>query len=75
MKKFLKLLNREQIKGILRHLLTFIGGYMVINGYISEEISHDIVGWVMASIGVVWSYIDKIKKFNESKEYEDSIDI
>jgi hypothetical protein len=62
-------MNREQIIGLLRHLLPFIGGIATSGGYISEE------GWAIFSEqflvfagpaitlgGLLWSYMDKTDK-------------
>lgn len=50
-------MNKEQIMGIIRHTLTFVGGILVIKGVISEGASQEIVGAVMTAVGAVWSII------------------
>jgi hypothetical protein len=50
-------MNKEQIMGIIRHTLTFVGGILVIKGVISEGASQEIIGAVVTAIGTVWSII------------------
>jgi len=50
-------MNKEQIMGIIRHTLTFVGGILVIKGVISEGVSQEIIGTVITAIGAVWSVI------------------
>ena len=50
-------MNKEQIMGIIRHTLTFVGGILVIKGVISEGVSQEVIGAVMTAVGAVWSII------------------
>ena len=50
-------MNKEQIMGIIRHTLTFIGGILVIKGVTTEATSSEVIGAVMTAIGSVWSII------------------
>jgi hypothetical protein len=50
-------MNKEQIMGIIRHTLTFVGGILVIKGVISEAASEQIIGAVVTTVGTVWSII------------------
>ena len=52
-------LSKEQILGIVRHALTFIGGIVVMKGLVDETMVTEIIGGVMALVGAVWSVIDK----------------
>jgi len=52
-------LTKEQILGIVRHALTFIGGIVVMKGLVDETMVTEIIGGVMALVGAVWSVIDK----------------
>ena len=45
--------------GIVRHLLTFGGGFVVAKGWLPESALPEIVGAVMTIIGAVWSVRDK----------------
>ena len=50
-------MNKEQIMGIIRHTLTFVGGILVIKGVTTEATSSEVIGAVMTAIGSVWSII------------------
>lgn len=52
-------LTQEQILGIARHALTFIGGIVVMKGYADEATVTQIVGGVMTLIGAIWSVVVK----------------
>lgn len=52
-------MNWEQISGILRHVLTFGGGFIVAKGWISEGAMLDVVGAVITIGGVIWSMVTK----------------
>jgi hypothetical protein len=52
-------LSREQVLGIVRHALTFVGGFVVMKGYTDDATVTQIIGGVMTLVGAVWSVIDK----------------
>jgi hypothetical protein len=52
-------MKREQILGLVRHSLTFIGGIYVMRGIIQEQLAQEIVGGIVTAIGGIWSVIDK----------------
>lgn len=52
-------LSKEQVLGIARHALTFIGGIVVMKGLVDEATVTEIIGGVMTLAGTVWSVIDK----------------
>ncbi len=52
-------MNKEQVLGIVRHILTFGGGILVTKGLIEESISQEIVGAVITLIGTIWSALSK----------------
>jgi len=49
----------ERVLGLIRHILTGVGGYLVSGGLIDEMSSLEFVGGAMAVIGVVWSWLAK----------------
>lgn len=55
-------MNREKIFGVLRHLLTFGGGYLVAKGYVPEGSIDDVVAAIITILGVVWSVSSPEKK-------------
>lgn len=40
---------------LLRHILTFIGGIIVAKGWISAELSSQLVGAVVAAVGALYA--------------------
>jgi hypothetical protein len=54
-------LNKEQVMGIVRHALTFIGGIVVMKGLVDETVITEVVGGVMTLVGAIWSILDKKK--------------
>lgn len=54
-------LTKEQVLGIVRHTLTFVGGIIVMKGLVDEATITEIIGGVMTLTGTIWSVIDKNK--------------
>jgi len=52
-------LTKEQILGIIRHALTFVGGIFVMRGVIDETMVTEVVGGVMTLTGAIWSIVAK----------------
>lgn len=50
---------KDQALGLIRHILTFVGGIIVAKGLVSTSVETDIIGGVMTLIGAIWSIIDK----------------
>ena len=50
-------MNKEQVLGMVRHALTFIGGVLVIKGMSSEAAVSETIGAVMTAVGFLWSVI------------------
>lgn len=50
-------MNKEQVLGIIRHTLTFVGGILIIKGVSSEAAISEAIGAVMTAVGIVWSLI------------------
>jgi hypothetical protein len=49
----------DQIAGIVRHLLTTVGGALVAAGYLTSDEWTAVAGALAIVIGVVWSIITK----------------
>lgn len=62
MKKLIQKIMNEKIQGLLRHILTFVGGYLVTSGIIDEAILSEVVGAIITITGFVWSWIGKDKE-------------
>lgn len=55
-------LSKEELLGIVRHGLTFLGGIIITGGLIDSGLWAELSGGVLTLAGVVWSIIDKRKK-------------
>jgi hypothetical protein len=51
------MVQKEQILGLIRHGLTFLGGILVAKGLASEGQVMDMVGMLMTFVGTVWSVL------------------
>ena len=52
-------MNREQLMGIVRHIVTAIGGVGVSAGYLSESDVTTLAGGVAILVGLAASFIAK----------------
>ena len=52
-------MNKEQKMGILRHVLTFIGGILLAKGLVDESLLTDMIASVMVLVGGTWSVLSK----------------
>jgi hypothetical protein len=52
-------ITKEQIYGVIRHTLTFIGGVLVTKGLLDETLWAEITGAVFTLTGAIWSIFDK----------------
>ena len=50
-------MKQEQVLGIIRHTLTFIGGILIVKGIATEAMTEEVIGAVITAIGAVWSLI------------------
>ena len=53
--------SKEQLLGIERHSLTFIGGIFITKGLIDESILNEVIGGAIALTGAIWSIVVKNK--------------
>ena len=52
-------MNKQQVMGIVRHVLTFVGGILVLKGYTTDADFMALSGLISTAIGSIWSIIDK----------------
>lgn len=50
-----------EISGVIRHVLTFVGGILVTTGYLDQGTATQLTGALMTIIGIVWSIKEKTK--------------
>ena len=53
--------SKDQLMGIVRHSLTFIGGIFITKGLIDEGILNELMGGAIALTGAIWSIVVKNK--------------
>lgn len=46
---------KSKVLGIVRHALTFGGGFIVAKGWLTEAMVPEVVGAVITLVGAVWS--------------------
>lgn len=52
--------NRSQVIGVLRHILTLVGGALLVsNGWISDAEASEAIGAICTLVGVGWSVWEK----------------
>jgi hypothetical protein len=54
-------MNKEQVLGIIRHTLTFVGGIVVMKGLVDEYMVTELIGGAITLIGAIWSIVVKNK--------------
>ncbi len=52
-------MSKEMVAGLIRHLLTFGGGWMVAKGFFDEATMNEVVGAVITILGAAWSVYQK----------------
>jgi hypothetical protein len=52
-------MNKEQVLGVLRHSLTFLGGILVAKGLVDDALVAELSGAVITLIGGLWSILIK----------------
>ena len=55
-------LTKEQVLGIVRHGLTFIGGLLITKGLLDQGTLSELIGATSTLVGVIWSMIEKKQK-------------
>jgi len=55
-------MNKTQILGIVRHLLTFGSGFLIAKGKLDITGAETIIGATLALIGSVWSVLSPEKQ-------------
>jgi hypothetical protein len=50
-------MNKEQVLGIIRHSLTFVGGILIMRGIANEAIINETVGAIITVVGAIWSIV------------------
>ncbi len=54
--------NKDQVMGVVRHVLTFGGGILIAMGHVEEAMWAEVTGAVMTLVGAAWSVWDKMDR-------------
>ena len=57
--------KRNSVLSLIRHILTFAGGYFVAQGDIDMVEVEEVVAGLMTVLGIAWSIFDKKRIYNE----------
>lgn len=52
---------KDQVLGLIRHALTFIGGVVVAKGLVDDVLFQEVLGGIMTLVGAIWSVASKKK--------------
>lgn len=52
-------MSKEQVLGVIRHVLTFAGGFFVTKGLVDDGLLVELVGGIITVVGGIWSVIAK----------------
>lgn len=52
-------MTKDKVFGIIRHVLTFVGGILVIKGYTDDVMVEEVIGGITALVGSIWSIVSK----------------
>lgn len=55
-------MNKTQVLGVIRHILTFGAGFLIAKGKLDASGAESIIGGLLAVVGGVWSVITPEKK-------------
>lgn len=58
-------MSKEQLLGVVRHGLTFVGGLLVTKGLMDTGMVEEVMGAVVTLVGAVWSIVVKKKAVSE----------
>lgn len=54
-------MSKEQVAGLVRHLVTFGGGFLIAKGWVDESLVAEAATVVASLVAVMWSIVSKEK--------------
>ena len=57
--------KKKLLLALIRHILTFLGGALVVND-IDSGLVNEAVGGILTTVGAVWSISDKKETLNDT---------
>jgi hypothetical protein len=58
---------KDTILSIIRHGLTFAGGYLAAKGFITSDTANGLVTALIPAVGVIWGAIDEYLAAKKAK--------
>ena len=55
-------MDKDMIIALVRHSLTFIGGLLIMKGYIDESSLEEVIGSAISITSTIWMIVNKNKK-------------
>jgi hypothetical protein len=52
-------MDKTKIEGVVRHILTFVGGILVMQGIIDDSVLNEVIGAAVTLAGTLWSIFAK----------------
>lgn len=52
-------MSKDLTLGLVRHVLTFGGGYVAAKGIADQAMVNEAIGAVMTIVGIAWSFAEK----------------
>jgi hypothetical protein len=59
--------KKKLLLALIRHILTFFGGALIVND-IDSGLVNEAVGGILTTVGAVWSISDKKDSLNDNAE-------
>ena len=57
--------KKKLLLALIRHILTFLGGALVVND-IDSGLVNEAIGGILTTVGAVWSISDKKDSLNDT---------
>jgi len=57
--------KKKLLLALIRHVLTFLGGALVVND-IDSGLVNEAIGGILTTVGAVWSISDKKESLNDT---------
>lgn len=55
-------INKEQVTGLIRHILTFASVFLIAKGIIPQTLANEIITGLVVLIMIIWSWVDKSER-------------
>lgn len=63
-------MRKATVLALIRHIITFAGGFLIAKGLAAEELISELAGGVTAIVAVVWEIIQNSKDQQKIEQAE-----